>query len=117
VRVSITCPRVRRHPHSNPRGTDLSLHSQAKLSAIARQLNERPRKTLLYQLSANLIYSSMTMFLQEPINDAPIVGLAAGGQVSVRRRTVVAVGESGELLGAAAARREDLAGSSAKQAA
>ena len=29
-----------------PRGTDLSLHSQAKLSAIARQLNERPRKSL-----------------------------------------------------------------------
>ena len=35
-----------------PRGTDLSLHSQARFSAIAWQLNERPRKTLLYQTPA-----------------------------------------------------------------
>lgn len=35
-----------------PRGIDMSTHSQARLSAIARQLNERPRKTLQYQTPA-----------------------------------------------------------------
>lgn len=35
-----------------PKGIDMSAFSQAKLSAVARQLNERPRKTLQYQTPA-----------------------------------------------------------------
>jgi len=35
-----------------PKGIDISDFSQAKLSAVARQLNERTRKTLQYQTPA-----------------------------------------------------------------
>ena len=42
-----------------PKGIDLSPYSQAKLNAIAKRLNERPRKTLNYETPAQRFYQAV----------------------------------------------------------
>lgn len=42
-----------------PKGTDLALYSQAKLNAVARRLNERPRKTLNYETPAERFHQTV----------------------------------------------------------
>ncbi len=42
-----------------PKGIDLSTYSQSRLTAIARRLNERPRKTLNYETPAERFHQSV----------------------------------------------------------
>jgi IS30 family transposase len=42
-----------------PKGIDLSAYSQAKLNAVARRLNERPRKTLNYETPAERFHQTV----------------------------------------------------------
>jgi len=42
-----------------PRGTDLSVHSQAHLDQVALRLNQRPRKTLGFQTPASKLQASV----------------------------------------------------------
>jgi IS30 family transposase len=44
-----------------PKGIDISSHSQAKLNAVARQLNERPRKTLGFRAPAEMFSQTVAL--------------------------------------------------------
>jgi len=44
-----------------PKGIDISSYSQTKLNAVARQLNERPRKTLGFQTPAEMFSHSVAL--------------------------------------------------------
>ena len=44
-----------------PKGIDISSYSQAKLNAVARQLNERPRKTLGFQTPAQMFDQTVAL--------------------------------------------------------
>ena len=42
-----------------PRGTDLSVHSQAQLDQVALRLNQRPKKTLGFETPASKLQASV----------------------------------------------------------
>jgi IS30 family transposase len=44
-----------------PKGIDISSYSQAKLNAMARQLNERPRKTLGFKTPAEMFSQTVAL--------------------------------------------------------
>lgn len=44
-----------------PNGTDLSVHSQAHLNKVARQLNERPRETLGFRTPADRLAAAVAL--------------------------------------------------------
>ena len=44
-----------------PKGIDISSYSQAKLNAVARQLNERPRKTLGFKTPAEMFSQTVAL--------------------------------------------------------
>ena len=60
-----------------PKGIDISGYSQAKLNAVARQLNERPRKTLGYQTPAEIFSQTVAHRLN------PRPGAATGWRRSI----------------------------------
>jgi IS30 family transposase len=50
--------------HYLPKGTDLSVHSQGELNAMAWELNIQPRKTLGWRSAAEVFFDNVDVYVK-----------------------------------------------------
>jgi hypothetical protein len=71
-----------------PKGTDLSVYSQARLNVVARQTNERPRKTLNFDTPADRFHQTVHRPVESAISFSFI---GSPGALSILRSAAAAI--------------------------